>query len=70
MEHTLDLAQTTPYDPFGNTAQPGPGHANQSAQINPYVQESNGYSRSAYFQGQSNYAQPVSFLFRLERHVR
>lgn len=59
MEHTLDMAQTTPYDPFGNTTQPGPAHANQSAQINPYVQESNGYGRSTYFQGQSNYTQPL-----------
>lgn len=70
IEHTLDLAQATPYEPFGNTAQTNPGHSNHSAQINPYVQESNGYGRSAYFQGQSNYTQPVGFLFAIElRHV-
>ena len=65
MEHPLEMAHNTPYDAFSNTTQPTSSHANQSAQINPYVPESNGYGRSTYFQGQSNYTQPVSFFYCL-----
>lgn len=34
-------------------------HNNQTPQINPYAQDTNGFGAQTYFQGTSSYTQPV-----------
>ncbi|KAI9710066.1 MAG: hypothetical protein M1812_007530 [Candelaria pacifica] len=60
-DHTTNTS-LNPYDPFVTSTTPlsSSGNPNQP-HVNPYAQDSASNSGTAFYQGQSNYAQPVQY---------